>query len=461
LTDTIAAIATGGGISAIGVVRVSGSGAIAVADKVFRAASGTGLADAEDRRMYYGELRGADGELIDLCLCAVSRGPGSYTGEDTVELHCHGAPVVLSEALRALYQHGVRHAGPGEFTKRAFLNGRLDMAQAEAVIDLIESDTPIAARSAACQLRGAIGEKLAPIYGALLGVMAHFHAVVDYPDEDIDEFDAAGYLPSLSSAEEELSRMLFSHERGKVLRDGIPTAIVGRTNSGKSSLLNALLGYDRAIVTEIPGTTRDTIEEKALIGGIPLRLIDTAGFREAQDAVESLGVARTRDALLGAGLAILVLDGSEPLRGEDFFALSTIPQEVPRIITVNKSDLPQVLGQAELSGFGAKSAGARICRISALTGEGLDALGEKVRELFPELSAPPTGEMLTNARQAEAISRARESVALAIEAIGESVTPDAVLTELEAALAAIGEVTGKTMREDIVARIFERFCVGK
>ena len=456
LADTIAAIATGGAVSAIGIVRLSGENAIEIADKIFRSAGGTKLSDAENRRMRYGRLIGADGRLIDLCMCTVSRGPNSYTGEDTAEFHCHGSPVVLAQALLSIFAHGARQALPGEFTKRAFLNGRMDLAQAEAVIDLIEAETPAAAQNAAGQLYGAISAKLEDIYSALLDIMAHFHAVIDYPDEDIDEFSAQSYLSALKGAEAVLSRLLSTHSRGRVLREGLPTAIVGRPNTGKSSLLNALLGYERAIVTEIPGTTRDTIEEKITVGGVLLRLIDTAGLREAAEAVEKLGVMRTLEAVSRAGLALLVLDGSEPLREEDSDALRSIPGDVPIIAAVNKSDLPHVLADDELAKLGVD-----FCRVCALTGDGFGALEEKIKRAFPLQPQSAPGEIITNARQAEAISRAREGVMRAIEAAEASFTPDAVLADVEAALAAIGEITGKTMREDIISRIFERFCVGK
>ena len=456
MSDTIAAIATGRSISAIGIVRVSGEGAISAADRLFRAKNGVMISAAENRRMYYGELFDADGRLIDLCLCTVSRGPDSYTGEDTVEFHCHGSPVSLSELLRALFSNGVRQAQAGEFTKRAFLNGRLDLTQAEAVIDLIEAETPAAAQNAAGQLLGAIGLKLESVYSLLLDVMAHFHAVIDYPDEDIGEFCIQSYLPALDSANAALSRMLSTHERGRVLREGVPTAIIGRPNTGKSSLLNALLGYDRAIVTSIAGTTRDTVEEKILIGGVLLRLIDTAGVRKTDDTIEKLGVERTFTAIRGAGLVILVLDGSQTLRDEDFDALRLIPRGTPALAAVNKSDLSSVLSAEDLSGLGLEH-----CSICALSGDGLDSLEEKVRNLFPELETPPAGEIITNTRQADAISRSLNSVRHAIDAINASVTPDAVLCEIESALTAIGEITGKTMREDIISRIFERFCVGK
>ena len=454
--DTIAAIATGGTVSAIGIVRISGGEAITIADKVFREAGGTSLSEAKNRRMYYGRLIGADSGLIDLCMCMISRGPNSYTGEDTAEFHCHGSPVVLSELLRALFSLGARQAEAGEFTKRAFLNGRMDLTQAEAVIDLIEAETPAAALNAAGQLYGSISLRLKPVYNALLDIMAHFHAVIDYPDEDIDDFKMQNYISTLRGVEEELSRMLSTHARGFVLRDGVHTAIIGRPNTGKSSLLNTLLGYDRAIVTESPGTTRDTIEEKIVISGVLLRLIDTAGLRKTNDDIEKLGVRRSLAAVGRAGLVILVLDGSEPLCDEDYDALRSIPPDVPKFAAVNKSDLPRVLSDDELSKLG-----LNYCRICALTGDGFDELEKLIKEVFPESAVTPSGEIITNVRQAEAISRARDSVTRAIGAIVSSVTPDAVLTDVEAALTAIGEITGSIMREDIISRIFERFCVGK
>ena len=502
MSDTIAAIATGGVIAAIGIVRVSGSHAITISDRVFRAANKTRLSDAENRRMYYGEIVGTDGRLLDLCMCMISRAPYSYTGEDTAEFHCHGSPVLLAEILKTLFSLGARQALAGEFTKRAFLNGRMDLTQAEAVIDLIEAETAAAAQNAAGQLRGAVSLKLNSVYSALTDIMAHFHAVIDYPDEDIDEFQMQSYIETLRGVEDELGRMLATHERGKVLRDGVPTAVIGRPNTGKSSLLNALLGYERAIVTDIAGTTRDTIEEKVLFGWTLLRLIDTAGLRDTSDTIEKLGVERTRAAICGAGLVIIVLDGSQPLQDSDYDAFRSVPQGVSKIAAINKSDLPQVITANNKSDLpqaittdGPESLcpeslcpellcpeslcaeslcpeslcaeslcaefGVDYCHISALTGAGLPDLEAGIKKLLPELSGPPSGEIITNARQADAIARAADAVRRAVAAVTDSVTPDAVLTDVEDAISAIGEITGKLMREDIVTRIFERFCVGK
>jgi len=473
MSDTIAAIATGNTVSAIGIIRVSGDIALTVSDNIFRTTCGTKLKNAENKRMYYGELiatKQGDGSsvwssseteepspcLVDLCLCTVSRAPNSYTGEDMVEFHCHGSPVVLAEVQKVLFSQCVRQALPGEFTKRAFLNGRMDLTQAEAVIDLIESETAVAAYNAAGQLRGKISLKMDSAYNRLVDIMAHFHVVIDYPDEDIDEFRLQNYLITLDEIKREFQQLIDTHERSKVLRNGIPTAIIGRPNTGKSSLLNALLGYDRAIVTDIAGTTRDTIEEKVLVGNVLLRLIDTAGLRKTSDHIEKFGVERAFAAISTAGLVILVLDGSEPLKSNDYDALRSIPQEIPKIAVVNKSDLPAALNSGELDEFGVE-----ICTVSALSGEGLDSLENQIKSMFPGFDVIPSGELLTNTRQAEAISRAADSVSLAIDALRASVTPDATLTDLEAALTAIGEVTGRTVREDIINRIFERFCVGK
>ena len=461
MSDTIAAIATGNVVSAIGIIRISGKIAITASDNFFRAASGIKLENAENKRMYYGEFRDLNNYLIDLCLCTVSKAPDSYTGEDTVEFHCHGSPVLLSEILSALFSMGIRQALPGEFSKRAFLNGRMDLTQAEAVIDLIEAETPVAAQNAAGQLRGTVRKKILSVYDRLIDITAHFHAVIDYPDEDIDEFKIEKYIDMLQSMNNELQGMLETHDRGKILQTGIPTVIIGRPNTGKSSLLNALLGYERAIVTDIAGTTRDTIEEKIITGNVLLRLIDTAGLRKPGDSIEELGVEKTIAALNNAGLVILVLDGSEPLKSEDYIALRSIPPDIPKIAVVNKSDLPAALSSGDLCDLD-----INYCTISALSGEGLNVLDEKIQNLFPEFEkttahGASAGELLTNTRQAEAISRASDNIKSAIKALSESLTPDAVLIDIESALAALGEVTGKTIREDIVSRIFERFCVGK
>lgn len=455
MSDTIAAIATGNVVAAIGIIRSSGDDAINIADKVFRTKSVGSLTECQDRKLYFGELLNVNGNVIDQCLCTVSRGPHSYTGEDTVELQCHGSPVVLSEGLRALFKAGARQAEAGEFTKRAFLNKRMDLTQAEAVIDLIDAETPLAAENAVGQLGRAIGRKTDKIYDSLVGMIAHFQAVIDYPDEDIDDFALAQYTETFEEAENTLDALLKTFDRGRIMREGIPSAIVGKPNTGKSSLLNALLGYDRAIVTSIAGTTRDTIEEKATIGGVVLRLADTAGLRETDDVVEKLGVDRAVEAAKTARLVIAVFDGSKPLTAEDMEAIKTAQSAEYSVGIINKLDIqPEPLFEAP-DGLNA------VCKISAKTGQGLDGFTEIIQKLFGEDRNVPQGEILTNVRQAEAVSRALDAIREAKEAFSIGMTPDAVLSIVETACGALGELTGKSVSDDIISDIFSRFCVGK
>lgn len=452
MSDTIAAISTGNQVSAIGIIRLSGDKAIDIVNKLFEPKSGKTMADCPDRQLIYGTVRDTDGAALDICLCTVSRAPNSYTGENTAELQCHGSPTVLRAALEAVFTLGARQALPGEFTKRAFLNGRMDLSSAEAVADIIDAETAEAAKNAAGQLGGAISRKIDGIYSALTDISSHYHAVLDYPDEDIEDFVLDRYRSDIASATETLEKLLESHSAGRVLQGGIPAAIIGRPNAGKSSLMNAVLGYDRAIVTDIPGTTRDTIEEKLRLGGVLLRLTDTAGLRDTQDMIERLGVERSRKAMENAELVIAVIDGSLELEKEDTDIIRTAEKAEKAIVVLSKSDLGRVcaLPETELP----------VVEISSLTGEGLDALGNEIKRLFPIPSAP-AGEILTNVRQAEAVKRALCSMKAAKDAMEAGLTPDIVLTETETAMDALGELTGRTVREDVTNRIFQRFCVGK
>ena len=452
MADTIAAVATGNQVSAIGIIRLSGDTAIAVADSLFRPLSGRSMAEAPDRQLVYGDLYDTDGALLDRCLCTVSRGPNSYTGEDTAEFQCHGSPTVLQAALSACFRRGARQALRGEFTKRAFLNGRMDLTAAEAVADLIDAESVESAKNAAAQLSGALAAGTEEIYDALREISAHYHAVLDYPDEDIEDFVLDSYKGELRRAEEKLTRLLGSFERGRLMTAGIPAAIVGRPNAGKSSLLNALLGYERAIVTDVPGTTRDTIEEKLRLGSVLLRLTDTAGIRETEDAVERLGVERSRRAMERAALVLAVIDGSGEPTGEDLALLREAERCPKAVLVLSKADLEKHAAVPETS--------LPTVTVSSVTGQGLEQLEAQIKELFP-LPRVPAGEILTNARQAEAVARAKESVRAALEAMEAGCTPDIVLTESENAMAALGELSGRSLREDVTARIFERFCVGK
>ena len=453
MSDTIAAIATGNVLSAIGILRLSGDGTLAVIDRVFHPANGRPMSEAPNRQLVYGAFCDTDGQTLDLCLCTVSRGPHSYTGEDTAELQCHGSPAVLRAGLQALFAAGARQALAGEFTKRAFLNGRMDLTQAEAVIDLIHAETTRDAKNAAGQLGGAVLRRAQSVYDALQDIASHYHAVIDYPDEDIPDFRLNAYEATMQNCITQLQCLLDTFSRANVLHGGVPAVILGRPNAGKSSLLNALVGYDRAIVTDIPGTTRDTVEQTVTLGRHLVRLVDTAGIRDTQDVIEKIGVDRSMEAAKDCDVALYVLDDSKPMTEEDRRAMGATLEAPEAIAILNKQDLPGAIEPSDLP-F------SYIVPVSCKDGTGFDLLEQAFDMLFPD-DAPCDGSLLTNARQAGAILRAKKSVDSAVQSLRAGMTPDAVLVDLEAAMDALGEVTGRTMREDITNRIFERFCVGK
>ena len=460
--DTIAAVATGKVPTAIGVIRISGPETDAVLDRVFRPNCKKSCATLEPRKLFLGGLLDPQGRVLDSGMAVRFPGPASYTGEDSAELHCHGSPMAMGEILSALFAAGARQAKAGEFTKRAFLNGKLDLTQAEAVIDLIDAETPAAARNAAAQLGGALGRTVSAVYDSLTALASQFYAVVDYPDEDIEDLKLSEIRTTLRQADEALTRLLATCGRGRLLKSGVRTAIIGRPNVGKSSLLNALAGYDRCLVTDIPGTTRDTVEESVLCGGVLLRLIDTAGIRETEDTVEKLGVERSKAALETADLVLAVLDGSQTPTAEDLDALTLASCSRRWILVRSKSDLDAAepvcaasfqLGQSQFPP-------AADVSVSAVTGEGLDALEQAVAGLF-SFEGGASGELLTDPRQTDAVSRARDAVRRGLEALASGLTPDVILTDTEEVMNALGELTGRTAREDIVSAIFSRFCVGK
>ena len=455
MSDTIAAIATAQAPSAIGILRLSGPDTCAILDGVFCPKNGKPMSAQDGRNMVYGTLLDSAGRVIDNALCVLFRAPNSYTGEDCAEIHCHGSPIVLNEGLTSLFAKGARQAAGGEFTRRAFLNGRMDLIQAEAVVDLIDAETAEAARNAVGQLSGTLSRTVEEIYEALMAVVSRFYAVVDYPDEDIEDLQRAELLDTLRRSENKLQELLATFSRGKLLKSGVPTVILGKPNAGKSSLLNALLGYERAIVTDVAGTTRDTVEEKVRLGHVLLRLIDTAGIRETADSVEKIGVERSRIAAGKASLALLVLDGSAPLDAEDESAIAVAEGVANLVVIVNKSDLPRRIDVGALA-----DRFDNVISLSAKTGEGITTLTDHITSLYPAGSAAQ-GELLTNARQADAVSRAWNAVREARSALRIGMTPDVVLSDAENALSALGELNGKSLREDLVSTIFSRFCVGK
>ena len=453
MAHPIAAIATGLVRSGIGILRMSGDGCIDLANRVFALYNGQALSSLPDRKLARGTLFDAQGRPIDETMVFVSHAPHSYTGEDTVEFQCHGSPAVLTAGLSALLSNGFHQAGPGEFTKRAFLNGQMDLTQAEAVIDLIDAETADAAANAAGQVAGVLRKQLDPIYDSLMDICSHFHAVLDYPDEDIEPFRLQAYADTLTSASKKLDALLSSCRRGNFIKNGVQTAILGAPNAGKSSLLNALAGFDRVIVTDIPGTTRDAVEQTVTLGRHLLRLLDTAGIRDTSDTVEHLGVERSFQAAQSCQLAFFVVDGSKPLTPEDEAAMDAALQAPDAIAILNKQDLPCVIDPSELP-F------SYVIPVSCAKQDGLDLLEQALDMVFDD-EAPCDGSILTNARQADAIAKSRASIEAALSSLRLGMTPDAVLVDVEAAMEALGEATGRVVREDITNRIFERFCVGK
>ena len=360
---------------------------------------------------------------------------------------------MLAAALESLFAAGARQAGPGEFTKRAFLNGKLDLTQAEAVIDLIHAESADAAANAAGQLGGALLRRIDPVYSKLTDLCSHFHGVLDYPDEDIEDFQIPELAAVLQGCHKDLQALLATYEQGRQLKQGIKAVLLGRPNAGKSSLFNALAGYDRVIVTEIEGTTRDTVEEPVRVGSVLLRLTDTAGIREATDRIEAMGVERSEQAAREAELAIFVCDGSQPLSEEDHRAMKEAMKAPTSIGILNKSDKGSLVSPTELP-F------ETVLSLSAQEGDNIGALKDFLESRYGgDLHCD--GSLLTNARQFGAISRANQAIERAKSSLHLGLTPDAVLTDVEDAMTALGEVTGRTVREDITNRIFERFCVGK
>lgn len=447
--DTICAPATAPGEGAVGIVRVSGPEAVALVGGLFTASSGTPLAEAPSHTVHHGRLADAAGEVVDEVLVLLMRGPRSYTGEDVVEVQCHGGPAALEAALAALTKAGARLAEPGEFTRRAFLNGRIDLTRAEAVLALISARTAAAHRIAGRQLAGALAERLAPVAEALKDLCAHLEAAIDFPEEDLPS--PPDLAERVASARDALADLIARGRAGHLLQEGVRLAILGRPNVGKSSLLNRLLGYERAIVAAAAGTTRDVLEAELAVDGVRFTVQDTAGIRAAGDPVEAEGVARSRRAGQQADLALLVLDAGEGITAEDEKLLVELAGR-PALVAVNKCDL----------GPGKAPAGPPAVRVSARTGEGLDALRTALRDAARGPGAVPLEHaFLTSLRQREALGRALKALERGLAGVGEGRFPELVAADARQALDAVGEVTGETTTDDLLDAVFSRFCIGK
>jgi tRNA modification GTPase len=440
MDDTIAAISTAFGEGAIAVLRLSGPRAVEIADGVFRGKRPVG--DLAPRVQHLGAV--CDGEQkLDDVLLTVFRAPHSYTGENVVEIACHGGVLVSRRILEALLRHGARSAEPGEFTQRAYLHHKMDLTQAEAVMDLISAQTDLAMRAAREQLEGRLGERISALREALIELLAHVEACIDFPDEDIDPATGDVLLAKLEAVQRDIDDLLSTAERGKVLREGVRTVIYGAPNVGKSSLLNLLLGHERAIVSARPGTTRDVIEETINLRGLPIRLIDTAGVRESDDEIEREGMKRTRQELARADLALHVFDASQP---------SLEKGEGGGLVVLNKADLGEHPGWSAVQGV----------RISCLQGEGIDALADAIVARVTGGGATHRDWSLAiNARHADCLWRARRFAEAARQALTDGLSPEFVAEELRGALEAVGEVVGKADSEEILGKIFSTFCIGK
>lgn len=455
--DTISQIATPHGAGGIGIIRVSGGEAFTVARAVFRPAHGE-LTEIAPYRARYGQVMAADGSVIDDCILLPMRAPHSYTGEDTVELQCHGGTVILREVLLRTWEAGARPAAAGEFTKRAFLNGRLDLARAEGVMQLIAAKSARSARAARERLAGALSEEITAIRHRLLGAIARIEAGIDFPEDDIPAASAAALREDIDAALAEVQRLLTGANAGRILREGVKTVIVGRPNVGKSSLLNALIGTERAIVTDVPGTTRDVIEEEISIAGIPLRLLDTAGLRAAEDAVEQIGVARTEQHLEDAELVLAVFDSSSALTEEDQELIARLrDMNADTIILCNKEDCARVLSVTDFDGVNAP-----VLMISAQAGTGLDALRETIAARVQMMEGDlGDGALPNKEREVEALQRAARHLAEAEKTLAAEMGMDFISIDLRAAYDTLGEILGETVNTDLIDRIFSEFCLGK
>lgn len=455
--DTIAAIATVLGEGGISIIRVSGEKSLDIVRNIFRDKNGKALEDIKPYTMKYGFIIEKEtGDVLDEVLISFMKGPRSFTAENTVEINCHGGVIATKKILEEVIKSGARVAEPGEFTKRAFLNGRIDLSQAEAVIDIIRAKTELSMKSAVQQSEGRISREINKIRGKLLEIIAHIEATVDYPEDDLEEMTAEKVSTRLNTVIDEVNKILSTADEGKIIREGLNTVIVGKPNVGKSSLLNSLLMEKRAIVTEIPGTTRDVIEEYINIEGVPIKVIDTAGIRETEDVVEKIGVEKSKEKINEADLIILMLDLSRELDDEDREIIQYI-KDKKYIILLNKTDLGGKIDRGDISTLNSQY----IIETSAKTGQGLDKLKDCIKELFFKGEVKSKDLIITNTRHKEALIRAKENCIQAIDALKNTLAIDLASIDIRNAWSNLGEITGDTIEEDIIDKIFSEFCLGK
>ncbi len=454
--DTIGAISTSIGEGGIAIVRISGDKAKDVVEKIFQAKNGQSIKDMKSYTMKYGYIIDENNNHIDEVIVSFMKGPRSFTAEDTIEINCHGGVVATNKVLEQVIKQGVRIAEPGEFTKRAFLNGRIDLSQAEAVIDIINAKTDLSMKSALMQSEGLISKEIRVLREKLLSTIAHIEATVDYPEDDLEEVTSEMAIRDLDIIKKEIKEFIETAEEGKILREGLSTVIVGKPNVGKSSLLNALTKENRAIVTDIPGTTRDVIEEYINISGIPIKIIDTAGIRETDDVVEKIGVERSRAKINDADLIILILDSSNELTEEDKEIINHISNK-KYMILLNKSDLNSKITQKNLENINCTN----IYSISAKTGEGIDEVRTAIKDMFFKGDISTNNVIITNTRHKEALLRAYECIESAINTLNYTFAIDLASIDIRNAWTFLGEITGDSLEENIIDKIFKDFCLGK
>ncbi|AXB81102.1 tRNA uridine-5-carboxymethylaminomethyl(34) synthesis GTPase MnmE [Megasphaera hexanoica] len=454
--DTIAAITTPLGESGIGAVRISGPDAYAVGDKIFKSKSAVPLKERRDRSIQYGTIVDENGTCIDEVLALIMKGPHSYTAEDVLEIQCHGGREALESILQLILRSGARMANPGEFTERAFVNGRIDLAQAEAVMDVIQAKSRAGLTSAVSQLEGRLSKVINKTRKDLTELVTRLEVMIDYPEEDLEDIAVPDVSGALQEMQEKLQHMLEESQNGRMIRDGVMAAIAGTPNAGKSSLLNRLLQEERAIVTDVPGTTRDVLEEWITLRGVPVCLVDTAGIRETDDTVEKIGVSRARRYLDRADIILAVIDGSRPLTDEDKDILQSAADKNV-IIVLNKTDLPSVMTSQDLSTYGFP-----ICPISASTGDGLEELKDRLlQEVLKGGFTDGPSALLTNTRHIELVRQSAEALERARQSLQDGMPLDCAVIDIRQAWDTLGSITGDTVHDDIVEEIFSRFCLGK
>ncbi|WP_061996624.1 tRNA uridine-5-carboxymethylaminomethyl(34) synthesis GTPase MnmE [Clostridium sp. ATCC 25772] len=454
--DTIAAVATSIGEGGVSIIRVSGDKALNIVSKIFKGKNNRKLNDIKTYTMRYGYIINSNDEHIDEVIVSYMKGPRSFTAEDVVEINCHGGVVATNRVMSEVLKVGARLAEPGEFTKRAFLNGRIDLSQAEAIIDIINAKTELSMKSALMQSEGGISKEINALRNELLQSIAHIEATVDYPEDDLEEVTAEGAAKTLKKMLIKIDELLDSADEGKILREGLNTVIVGKPNVGKSSLLNALTKENRAIVTDVPGTTRDVIEEYINISGVPIKIVDTAGIRETEDLVEKIGVERSKEKINQADLIILILDSSRELDEEDREIISYILDK-KYIVLLNKLDLDGKIKKEDLKEFDSNY----IFEISAKTGKNIDKVRESIKDLFFKGEVSNDDVIITNTRHKEALFRAKENIQGAIETLENTFAIDLASIDIRNAWSDLGKITGSTLEEDIIDKIFSEFCLGK